>query len=124
MAAINYLRRPKEDERPKNGDGRRKTPCVERRYRNFVIQVKEIIMMNAKTFVAVFAALALGGCFSLPAGPAGPQGATGDTGAAGGTGATGGAGATGDPGAPGDTGATGYTGATGGTGATGRTGQW
>ena len=40
-------------------------------------------MKYSKLLVAGVAALALGGCFSLPAGPAGPQGATGDTGAKG-----------------------------------------
>jgi hypothetical protein len=75
-----------------------------------VTSIKGTIMTYSKLIIATAAALALGGCFSLPAGPAGPQGATGDTGATGYTGATG------------STGATGYTGATGDTGATGRTG--
>ena len=57
-------------------------------------------MKYSKTFIAALATVALGGCFTLPAGPAGPQGATGDTGATG------------------YTGATGHTGAAGGTGAT------
>ena len=59
------------------------------------------------------AALALAGCFTLPAGPAGPQGATGNTGATGEMGATGYTGAKGNTGATGDTGATGNTGARG-----------
>jgi hypothetical protein len=103
----------------------------------FVSKRQGIIMNYLTRIVPVLAALALGGCISLPAGPAGPQGATGDTGATGYTGAsgntgatgrtgatgyTGGTGATGDTGAPGYTGATGATGATGDTGATGSTG--
>ena len=52
-------------------------------------------MKYSKLLVAGVAALALGGCFSLPAGPAGPQGATGDTGATGRTGAKGNTGAKG-----------------------------
>jgi hypothetical protein len=76
--------------------------------------IEGIIMTYAKLIIATVTALALGGCFSLPAGPAGPQGATGDTGATGYTGATG---------RTGNTGATGYTGATGDTGNTGATGR-
>jgi len=81
--------------------------------------IKEINMKYSKLFVAGAAALALGGCLTLPAGPAGPQGETGSTGATGRTGSTGYTGATGNTGA---TGSTGYTGATGETGATGDTG--
>lgn len=89
------------------------------------VQFKEFIMKTINLLGVVVAVLALGGCISFPAGPAGPQGATGDTGATGYTGAkgsTGAPGSTGYTGATGSTGATGYTGATGETGATGRTG--
>ena len=64
-----------------------------------------IKMKYPKLVIAALAALALGGCISLPAGPPGPQGATGDTGATGYTGATGDTGATGNTGARGSTGA-------------------
>ncbi len=40
-------------------------------------------------FIVALATLAIGGCFTLPAGPPGPQGATGDTGAKGRTGTRG-----------------------------------
>lgn len=60
-------------------------------------------MRYSKLFVAGVATLALGGCFMLPAGPAGPQGATGTTGATGDTGATGSTGAKGTTGASGTT---------------------
>ena len=60
-------------------------------------------MKYSKLFVAAAATLALGGCFTLPAGPAGPQGATGYTGATGDTGATGSTGARGSTGAKGAT---------------------
>ena len=46
-------------------------------------------MQYSKLFIGGVAALALGGCLTLPAGPAGPQGATGDTGATGSKGSTG-----------------------------------
>ena len=52
-------------------------------------------MKYSKLIIAGLAALALGGCLTLPAGPAGPQGATGDTGATGSTGAKGRTGAKG-----------------------------
>src|SRR5665647_2152801 len=85
-------------------------PCVV-----LVSQIEGIIMKYSKLLVVAAATLALGGCFSLPAGPAGPQGATGDTGATGYTGARGNTGATGGAGATGSTGATGRTGAKGST---------
>jgi hypothetical protein len=77
-----------------------------------VNQLKEIIMKYSRLFVAGVVALALGGCFTLPEGPAGPQGATGNTGATGYTGATGNTGRTGATGSTGDTGAVGDTGGT------------
>ena len=52
-------------------------------------------MKYAKSMAVAAAALALSGCFSLPAGPAGPPGATGATGDTGYTGATGNTGNTG-----------------------------
>ena len=55
----------------------------------WLAEIKEILMKYSKLLVAGVAALALAGCFTLPAGPAGPQGATGNTGATGYTGATG-----------------------------------
>ena len=81
----------------------------------FFVSKKQGIIINYLTrFVTVSTALALGGCISLPAGPAGQQDATGDTGAAGYDGANG---ATGDTGAPGYNGSTGTTRANGNTGA-------
>ena len=85
--------------------------------------LKGIVMKYSKLFIVLFAAFAISGCLTLPAGPAGPQGATGETGAKGYTGSTGGAGATGNTGATGGVGATGDTGATGGAGATGAKGN-
>ena len=51
-------------------------------------------MKYAHYFLTGATALALAGCFSVPAGPAGPQGATGDTGDTGATGSTGARGTT------------------------------
>ena len=64
---------------------------------------KGLVMKYANLVLGGLASIALSGCFSLPAGPAGPQGATGETGATGGTGATGSTGARGNTGARGGT---------------------
>lgn len=70
-------------------------------------------MRYSKLFVAGTAMLALGGCSTLPADPAGAQGAGEFTGASGFTGATNKTGAIGYTGATGNTGASGYTGSPG-----------
>ena len=64
-------------------------------------------MTTSKLLVALVATLTLGGCFTMPTGPAGPHGATGYTGAPGATGYTGATGDTGATGAKGNTGAKG-----------------
>jgi hypothetical protein len=92
-------------------------------FRHWMGRSEQELFMKLSLLAAMgIGALALSGCFSMPAGPTGATGATGATGSTGAMGASGSQGFTGNTGYTGATGQTGQTGMTGPTGSTGITG--